>query len=217
MADDFRENIKKLFENYGFRGGYMNREMPVIGMDYSEPQPTPVEAPEGGVEAAEEEVEDKQIMDILNDLMVAVQGNPEATELVSKAKDVLTANGQGGLPGQPGPELSQPQPEPVEPPQGEMPIREVEQQPVDPTAGNVTSGETLPMGTPRSDDLSYEGRDDTKAEIASILATIGHILQSDRMIPNKFDIPLVIKYINHNFSTETPETMQGLCESVIKK
>ncbi|MFW6130758.1 MAG: hypothetical protein ACOC56_06180, partial [Atribacterota bacterium] len=97
--------------------------------------------------------------------------------------------------------------------QGMAEAEQVDQEPIDPNRPIVTSGETTPFGTERADQINYEIKDDNISEVASLLVTIGHILQSQRLIPSKFDIPLILKFINHNFGDSSSEQMQTMYES----
>ena len=98
--------------------------------------------------------------------------------------------------------------EPVSDQNTEFPVDSVE-----PTEPVSTSGETLPFGAERADE--YEGRDDVANELASLLVTMGHILHKERLIPNKFDVPLVLDYLNHTFATMQPAQVQSMNESFV--
>lgn len=236
MSNAFREDLRKLFETYGYRQGFGNQtpELPVVGMDYQEHEP--LIAPESGPENVIDDKNDEQLINMLNDILVAAPGNTEVQGIISKAKDLINGvdDEREGV-DQPDEEIPDEPTVDMDPtfgaqsPEGAggaaqgMAESEVVDNPpgsVDPLAGEMTSGETLPMGANRVDGAEmgcpspdYDSRDDNMAEIASLLVTIGHILQSARHIPSKFDVPMVLKYINQNFGQQTPDDMQAMYES----
>lgn len=223
MSDltNFRKKIQKLCEMNNFRSGFGNQipQMPVVGMDYDE---GPIEPPEGGPEETLENNENKELINIINDIIVAAQNNPEVQTLANKAKEFITSddseieiNDFENNEEESTVDMDQftgAGPDYVGGAQGMAEAEQVDQEPIDPNRPIETSGETLPFGTERSD-VNYEVKDDNISEIASLLVTIGHILQSERLIPNKFDIPMIIKFINHNFQNSSPEQIQTMYES----
>jgi len=188
MENGFRNNLQKIFESFSLRNGYGTKQMPVIGADYKE-------EPIKDVYKNEDEQNTEKVLNILNDLLVKVQGNIEAQNLISQAKNILTGNVS--------PVVGQPQ-EPENPEEineqacpNQLPI----EQP------------TIPISVD-NEPQEYNERNDTQSEIASLLVTIGHILHSDRLIPNKFDIPFILKYLNQTFANQSPENIQSLYESL---
>jgi hypothetical protein len=186
--ESIRKNFAILLENV-YTNGYRAPELPVVGLDYNENTPDDADPT-------------STLTNILNDILVAAPNNQEIQELVSKAKQL--ANNQDGVTNT---GLVQ---QPIE----DVPKLEMSENigEINPTAPIITNGETTPWECQRSDE--YDCRDDTSTEIASLLVTIGHILQNARLIPSKFDVPMIIKYINNTFASQTPQDMNALYESL---
>lgn len=224
-TDNLKKDLHKLFES-GYSQGYGNRmpELPVVGLDYQEHEP--LVAPEGGPEQVIDSANTEQVINMLNDIIVAAPGNTEVQGLIGKAKNLLNGvddDREGVV--QPNQAIPDETSVEMDPTLGDAAQEMEESAVVDNPPGSVnpiedemTSGETNVVGAePRSDmgcpSPDYDSRDDNMAEIASLLVTVGHILQSARMIPSKFDVPMVVKYINQNFGQQTPEDMQAMYES----
>jgi hypothetical protein len=68
----------------------------------------------------------------------------------------------------------------------------------------VTSGETTPIDEPRQDlAMQNSGKvldPESMTEISSLLITIGFILSNSGNVPDKFDTPAVLEFLQKNFS-----------------
>lgn len=101
--------------------------------------------------------------------------------------------------------------------QGQMPVTQAEfpetqpqeepQEPeiqVDPFRPVVTTGETTEAGTGREDYAMEMGQyDPAIEEVGNLLITVGHILTQAGLISDKYSVPEILDFINHNF--EAPE------------
>jgi len=97
--------------------------------------------------------------------------------------------------------------------QGQLPVDQLEfpnttpEEPdvqVDPFRPVVTTGETTEAGTGRQDYAMEMGEyDPAIEEVGNLLITIGHILTQSGLISDKYSVPEILDFINHNF--EVPE------------
>lgn len=71
---------------------------------------------------------------------------------------------------------------------------------------NVTSGETTPLDAPRTDiEIQNAGNvgglnGEAMGEVSSLLISIGYLLSKEGIVPDKFDIQAVVKFLNDNFN-----------------
>jgi hypothetical protein len=75
----------------------------------------------------------------------------------------------------------------------------------------VTNGETTPIDEPRADvaasNSGVASQPDCNAEVASLLITIGYILQSQGIINDKFNTQDILSHLNTNFGGQPNATM----------
>jgi hypothetical protein len=71
------------------------------------------------------------------------------------------------------------------------------------TQVNVTNGETKALGEPRSDlELQKQGGPidaELTSEISSLLISIGYLLSKESIVPDKFNVPAVLDFLNTHF------------------
>lgn len=219
MHEEFRHNLRKLMEFNTFRGGFgKNEDMPVHGVDYNEQFHETDDGPDQELEVSPDDQQNDVILlkhhaedalEALNssELDVATASLHDILEITEKMTSELPDDLQAGV----GKVEECGMCEPDSQENDRFPVGSA-----DPHKDYVSTGETTPFGMERSDDVDYVGRDDTKAEIASLLVTIGHILQKDRLVPNKFEMPMIMEYLNRTFTNQKPEDMQHMYESFNK-
>jgi len=215
MYNKFRKHLEEIFEAYGYRNGFAGGrdELPVIGMDYNE---DPVSAPSPETEPGENVPDQTQINEIITDLEEMNKDDPNALAKLEQLRSIVEVpSGVEGVEQIEGPDEFNPYTS-VQPPSIAREQRDHQEGQADPTKPITTHGETMPYGMERSDEVDYTGLDDSLGEIASLLVTIGHILKKDRIIPNKFEVPMILNYLNHNFSEKTPDQIGNLCEQYIR-
>lgn len=91
-----------------------------------------------------------------------------------------------------------------------------------PSAANqtlVTVGETKPIDEPR-DDIAMqkqggEVNSEVIAEISSLLVSIGYILSKESVVPDKFNIPAVLDFLNTHFKQADPVECSGAVQNVV--
>jgi hypothetical protein len=214
--DDYRKVLKKMLtENYreGYGTTYMPVEEPSSFMSTEPPQSSHEDQMQNEMLTIKHHVEDaleacqsgqkEMVAGSLQDVLDSIERMKEflppemASELDRMSheneeneenEEPMTEDMMCSMPDFPGPE------------------KDIQIGSVDPLKPIMTAGETAPMGVERQDE--YNVRDDTMSEIASLLVTMGHVLQKDRIVPDKFDIPKILEYLMHNFQ-ENSMSMQG--------